>query len=145
MTVRERVEGKMDYRVKKSRMREKDCFTPVITTVLYLGNGYWKGKKKLSELFRTEEFLKLKEDTEWAIAVHIDRKKLTVKMEKEGLRMCQAFDELMKDKKAEGKKEERARIIRHMMQEGMEQNMIQKITKCSKSELAAIAAGCQVI
>lgn len=108
-----------------------------------------KNKKKLNELFRTEEFLKLKEDTEWAIAVHIDRKKLTVKMEKEGLRMCQAFDELMKDKKAEGKKEgrkeERARIIRHMMQEGMEQNMIQKITKCSKSELAVIAAGCQVI
>lgn len=118
-----------------------------------------KDKKKLNELCRTEKFLQLSTETAWAIAVHLNRKYLAVKVEKEGMVMCQAFDELMEDKrlegiregkregkkvgkregKREGKKEERIAIIRHMLHEGMDQAIIRRVTKCSKKELAAAA------
>lgn len=48
---KQRVSKKMNYRDKKSRLRETDSLMPVITVVLYLGNGRWQGKRSLSELF----------------------------------------------------------------------------------------------
>ena len=83
-------------------------------------------KKKLKELLKTERFGQLKEETAWAIAVHLDRKRLAAKIEKEKLDMCIALDELLADERAEGrtegekkgKKEERVFIIRNMLKEG---------------------------
>lgn len=43
-----------------------------------------------------------------------------------------------KDKK-EGKKEEKLQIIKRMQAEGMEESLIRRLTKCTKTELAAAA------
>lgn len=77
--------------------------------------------------------------------------------------MCQALDEWMADERAEGmregkrigieegirkgekngkkkgKKEERMIIIRCMLQEGMDKELIRKVTKCSGKELSMAA------
>ena len=39
------------YREKKSRMKEADFLLPMITTVLYLGEGHWEARYKLSQMF----------------------------------------------------------------------------------------------
>lgn len=110
-------------------------------------------KKKLKELLRTERFRHLKEETAWAIAVHLDRKRLAAKIEKEKLDMCIALDELLADERAEGrvegrtegekkgKKEERVFIIRNMLKEGMDQEFICRVTGCSPQEFASVAEG----
>jgi len=41
-----------NFREKKSRMRESDFLLPTITIVLYLGEGHWQGRRKLSQMFR---------------------------------------------------------------------------------------------
>lgn len=59
--------------------------------------------------------------------------------------MCQAFDELLEDQKKkgrregkrEGKREEKILIIRRMLQEGLDQTLVSKVTKCSQEELSA--------
>ena len=103
-----------------------------------------KDKKRLNELCHTEKFQHLKDDAAWAIAVYIDKEKLTAKIEKEGLKMCQAFDELMADKKEEGKREgrneERIFIIRQLQSAGVDEAFISRVMNCTKEELA-IAAG----
>lgn len=107
-----------------------------------------KDKKRLNELCRTEKFQHLRADTEWAIAAYIDKEKLTAKIEKEGMKMCQAFDELMADKweegklegKLEGRNQERIFIIRQLQKEGADEAFISRVTNCTKEELA-IAAG----
>ena len=40
------------YQERKSRMKVDDILLPTITTVLYLGEGHWKGRRKLSQMFR---------------------------------------------------------------------------------------------
>lgn len=50
--------NKMDYREKKSRMKETDVLLPVVTVVLYLGTDHWEGRRKLSELYRIPEELR---------------------------------------------------------------------------------------
>ena len=72
-------------------------------------------------------------------------------MEKEGVILCQAFDELMEDKKQEGieqgiqegiKEGERKRrisIIRRMLEAGMEGSQIRSITQCSEEEILLVA------
>lgn len=113
-------------------------------------------KGKLRALLHTEQFRNLKEETEWAIAVYLDRKKLTKKMKREGIGMCQALDELMEDKKWEGKregkregmregkqagrKEEKRAIIRRMLQEGMDKALIRRVADCTEAEVE-MAAG----
>lgn len=100
-----------------------------------------RDRHRLRELFLTERFRNLKTDTEWVIAAYLDRKRLMTKMEKEGLVMCQAFDELLEDQKKEGRKEgkreEKILIIRRMLQEGLDQTLVSKVTKCSREELSA--------
>lgn len=98
-----------------------------------------KDKEKLRRLCRTERFRRLDRETELAIALHLDRRYLVRKIEKEGLHMCQALDEWMADERAEGKKEERMIIIRCMLQEGMDKELIRKVTKCSGKELSMAA------
>lgn len=44
-----------EYREKKSRMKATDLLYPAVTIVLYLGEGHWKGKLRLSEMFRISE------------------------------------------------------------------------------------------
>lgn len=104
---------------------------------------YRKDKKKLKELFHSERFNNLSSEAAQAIAVHIDRKRLLPKVKKEGVVMCQAFDELMEDMKMEGIKEgerkERISIIRQMLKEGMDEALIRRISQCSAEELAAVA------
>lgn len=190
------------YRERKSRMKESDILLPTVTVVLYLGEGHWKGrcrltqmfqlsaecrkllgtnlhdydfplleadyvkpeyystdlreffgamqcrrdKAKLSELFQTDVFQSLPLETEQVIARHLQIEHLVNKMEKEGLHMCKAFDELMEEKlqegkatglregRREGKKEEKIRIIRQMIREGLDEAFIHRMTRCSREE-----------
>lgn len=120
-----------------------------------------KDKGKLRELLKMESFHQLKEDAVWAIAVHLDRERLAAKVEKEGLDVCVALDELLEDERREGikegikegriegekigkkagKKEERISIIRNMVHEGINHKTIRKVTGCSLKELKSIAEG----
>lgn len=183
-----------NYCEKKSRMKRDDYLQPTVTVVLYLGEGHWKGRKKLSDMFQitdrdkkllgknlqdysfplieadfincdsyrtdlkeffqamqcrrnreglkqlflSENFKELKLETERVIAVHLHVKQLTRKMEKEKLSMCKAFNELMKEERKECKRA----IIRRMLQEGLDEALIIKITECTKQEfVAAIGRG----
>lgn len=47
---RERKEYR-SYREKKSRMKESDILLPTVTVVLYLGEGHWKGRRRLTQMF----------------------------------------------------------------------------------------------
>lgn len=119
-----------NYREKKSRMKESDIILPTITVVMYLGEGRWEGRLKLSQMFGMSEDTKnligarlhdydfplieadyvkpedyktdLKEFFQ-AIAVHLNVKELIHKMDKEEKSMCRAFEELMEEKREEGK------------------------------------------
>lgn len=99
-----------------------------------------KDKKRMMQLIQTERFQNLPNETEQAIAVHLYMNGLTEKMEKEGRSMCKAIREWMeeekKEGKREGKKEEKLHIIRRMIEEGLDEQLIQKITQCTKAELA---------
>lgn len=87
-----------------------------------------KDKAGLRELFQTDAFRNLSSEAEQVIARHLHIERLVHKIEKEGLPMCKAFDDLMNEKlqegktagrkegrkegKREGKREEKIRIIR---------------------------------
>ncbi|MCM1201331.1 MAG: hypothetical protein NC312_08880 [Bacteroides fragilis] len=116
-----------------------------------------KDKKKLNELCRSERFRNLRPEAVQAIAVHIDRTRLMPKVKKEGVTMCQAFDELMEDMRQEGIREGEAKglkagikeglqegerkgkisIIRRMLAEGLDETLICRVARCSEEELAA--------
>ena len=114
-----------------------------------------KDKRKLNELCHSEKFRNLDPETVRAIAIHIDRKGLLSKVEKEGVILCQAFDELMEDKKQEGieqgieqgiqkgikegERKCRISIIRRMLEAGMEGSQIRSITQCSEEEILLVA------
>lgn len=104
-----------------------------------------KDRKKLKELLRTESFQHLDRDAARAIAAHLGREQLTVKVEKGGLGMCPAMEEWAEEERMEGRKEgeisERLAIIRNMIREGMDQEIIRKVTGCSLKELASAAKG----
>lgn len=181
------------YRERKSRMKESDILLPTVTIVLYLGEGHWQGRRRLSQMFRmpmelkktlgaslhdfdfplieadyvvsgeyktdlkeffqamqcrkdraklrelfhAESFQNLGLETEHTIARHLHIKSLVHKMEKEELPMCRAFDDLMKEERQEGKREEKIRIVRQMIKEGMEESLIRRITRCTKEEYAS--------
>lgn len=179
-----------EYREKKSRIKETDLLHPVVTVVLYLGEGHWEGKRSLSQLFciakadaeqlkarlhvydfllqamqsrrdrkrlkgllESEDFRDLEPAAEQAIAAHLHVKKLFCRMNREGISMCQAFDELMKEERLNGKREgrregkregekagkkkERFSIVRKMHKKGMEEALIRELTGCTKKEFAA--------
>lgn len=42
------------YRERKSRMKESDFLLPMVTVVLYLKEGHWEGRRKLSHMFQAE-------------------------------------------------------------------------------------------
>ena len=153
-----REEEKRTYRERKSRMGEGDFLLPVITAVLYLGSGRWEGRNRLSELFRIPGILREQMGTRLPdyrfILVEADYVKaedyrtelreffqaMQCRKDKEKLRrLCQALEEWMADERAEGKKEERMIIIRCMLQEGMDKELIRKVTKCSGKELSMAA------
>ncbi len=106
-------------------------------------------RKRMMQLLQTERFQNLSDETEQAIAVHLYMKGLMEKMEKEGASMCKAIREWMeeerregkiegeKEGKKEGKREERIHIIRRMIEEGLDEQFIRKITRCTKTEFAA--------
>ncbi|MDE6675937.1 MAG: hypothetical protein K2K19_14195 [Acetatifactor sp.] len=197
------------YRERKSRMKESDVLLPTVTTVLYLGEGHWEGKHKLTqmfrlsakcrellganlhdydfplleadcvdsgyyrtdlkeffqamqcrrdkaklrELFQTDAFQNLSPETEQVIARHLHIERLVHKMEKEGLSMCKAFNDLMDEKmqegkavgrkegkkegRKEGKREEKIRIIRQMIKEGLDEALIHRTTRCTREEFSA--------
>lgn len=196
------------YRERKSRMKESDVLLPTVTAVLYLGEGHWEGRRrltqmfrlsakcknllganlhdydfplleadytdpeyyrtdlkeffralqcrrdkaKLRELFQTDAFRHLSPETEQVIARHLHIERLVHKMEKEGLPMCKAFDDLMHDKlqegkaagrkegkkegRKEGKREEKIRIIRQMIKEGLDEALIHRTTRCTNEEFS---------
>lgn len=96
-------------------------------------------RKRMMQLLQTERFQNLSDETEQAIAVHLYMKGLTEKMEKEGMSMCKAIREWMEEERKEGKREEKLHIIRRMIEEGLDEQLIRKITQCTKMEFAAAA------
>ncbi len=106
-------------------------------------------KNRLRALFNTEAFQNLSPDTEWAIAIHLNISRLVKKMEKEEVGMCKAFQDLMEEERREGKKEgrregkkegrkeEKIQTIRRMVQEGLDEGIINRVTKCTKEEFQA--------
>lgn len=40
-----------DYRERKSRMTKSDFLLPTVTVVLYLKEGHWEGRRRLSQMF----------------------------------------------------------------------------------------------
>lgn len=108
-----------------------------------------KDKEKLKKLLKEERFRQLDDDVTWTMAVYLGRKRLTEKMEKEGLGMCPALDELLADERAEGREEgrlegvkkERRNIIRNMIQQGLDQEFICRVTGCSQQEFVSAAEG----
>lgn len=193
------------YRERKSRMKESDVLLPTITVVLYLGEGHWEGRRRLTQMFRlsaksrkllgtnlrdydfplleadymdpgyyrtdlreffkamqcrgdkaklrelflTDAFRHLDPETEQVMARHLHVARLVHKMEKEGLPMCKAFDDLMDEKlqegkvvgrkegRKEGKREEKIRIIRQMIKEGLDEALIRRATRCTREEFSA--------
>lgn len=104
-------------------------------------------KNKLRELFQTEDFQHLAPDTERVIAVHFNIRQLVKKMDGEGITMCKAFNDLMKEErcegrkegKEEGKREEKIQTIRRMLKEGLDESLISRMTRCTKEDLKAAA------
>lgn len=112
-----------------------------------------RDRKKLRNLLKSEEFMHLGPETELAIAAHLHVEKLFHRMTKEGISMCKAFDELMKEERLIGKKEgkqegkregekagkkkERFMIIRKMYKKGLEETLIRELTGCTGKEFAA--------
>lgn len=102
--------------------------------------------------------LKSRTEAQEEIAVHLSMKGLMRKIEKikteEGsVAMCRAVKEWLEDERNQGrlegikegemrgvkrgKKEEKQQIIKRMQAEGLEENLIRRMTKCTKAELAA--------
>lgn len=94
--------------------------------------------------------LKSRTEAQEEIAVHLSIKGLMRKIEKikteeGGVAMCRAVKEWLEDERnqgrregiREGKKEEKLQIIKRMQEEGMEESLIRRMTKCTKAELAA--------
>lgn len=105
-----------------------------------------RGKRdKLKKLCRMESFQNLPRETEIVISAHLNNKTLLKKVEEEGVHMCKALDDWLKEEKnigrregrKEGRKEERIRIIHSLRLEGMEEEIIKRVTGCSKEEYAA--------
>lgn len=112
-----------------------------------------RDRKRLKGLLESEDFRNLEPAAEQAIAAHLHVKKLFCRMNKEGISMCQAFDELMKEERLNGKREgrregkregekagkkkERFSIVRKMHKKGMEEALIRELTGCTKKEFAA--------
>ena len=98
-------------------------------------------RKRMMQLLQTERFQNLSAETEQAIAEHLHMKGLIEKMEKEGVPMCKAIRDWMEEERREGqkegKREEKIYIIRRMIEEGMDEHFIRKITQCTKTEFAA--------
>ena len=110
-------------------------------------------KEKLGKLLRAERFRQLTEETAWTIAVHLDWKRLETRIKEEESGMCIALDELLADERAEGRREGRTEgrtegveegrssIIRNMIQQGLAQEFICRVTGCSQQEFASVAKG----
>lgn len=109
----------------------------------FLALQYRRDKQNLRELLRSEAFCNLSREAKWTIAVYLDREKMAERMEKEGMTMCQAIDELMEDARIEGREEGREAgrifLLRQMIVNGMDRAVIQKYTGCTEEELAAAA------
>lgn len=90
---------------------------PIITAVLYLGEGHWESKHRLTEMFHTQiKGGKLRE--EWD------------KGRREGVK-----EGVAKGVK-KGKRVEKLQIIKRMQEVGIEESLIHQITKCTKAKLA---------
>lgn len=83
-----------------------------------------KDKRKLSELFKQEEFQSLGRDVQQMIAVHLNIRELKQKVVEEEEEMCQAYEELKEDwleegrqaGKLEGKLEAQCEMIQQTIQ-----------------------------
>jgi hypothetical protein len=53
-----RDKGYKDYREKKSRIKANESLNHVLTTVLYLGEGIWEGRRALSEMTDVDDEVK---------------------------------------------------------------------------------------
>ena len=188
----------------RNRIHVNDRIDPVVTMVLYLGEGKWKGRDHLSELFgiddelkellgpvmpeeyiriveadyvdpkqystelhaffkamqcrgnkqaldevmEEDEFHQLSWEAQEAISAYLNIPELWKKVKKEGIEMCQAYQELKEDWKNEGmekgikegkrkgKREERTAIIQRMIKKGLDEDQIINLIECTKAEYA---------
>lgn len=189
-----------DYRSRKSRMQQSDLLVPVLTVVLYLGEGQWQGKRellgllqlspelrkqlgsrfqnyefplieadrvdpknydtdlreffqamqcrrdlsRLEEMFRRGDREKLSHETELVISAHLGDRRLFQQVE-EGALMCKALDDLSKREREigrregtkQGVKQEKERVLRNMLQAGLEESLIMNVLNCTKEEVTA--------
>ncbi|MBP3474722.1 MAG: Rpn family recombination-promoting nuclease/putative transposase [Lachnospiraceae bacterium] len=99
-----------------------------------------RDKKQLKELCQTERFRKLSRETERVIAVHLGNDRLFEQVE-EGMPMCKALDDWMKEEREIGRAEERHQTMQKMLQVGLEEDLIMSILNCTKEELVLAEAG----
>lgn len=105
-------------------------------------------KKRLRELFQTERFLNLDRETERVVAAHLGNDRLFEQVE-EGMPVCKALDDWMKEEREIGRKEgietgrraERCQTLQKMIQAGLEEHVIMDILSCTKEELALAVMG----
>ncbi|MCH5279895.1 MAG: hypothetical protein J1E61_00390 [Lachnospiraceae bacterium] len=104
-------------------------------------------KRRLDELMGTEEFRQLSEEAQMAIATHLNISELETEV-RGGKKMCRAYEELKKDWRQEGrqegrkegietgKTEEKLQVIQQMIKEGLDEALIQRVTRCTEAEYA---------
>ncbi len=103
-----------------------------------------RDKRRLKGLCQTESFQNLSRETEIIISAHLEKEKLFQQVE-EGIPMCKALDDWIKEEREngrqegakEGVKQEKSRVLRRMLQAGLEEALIMQILNCTKEELAA--------
>ncbi|MCM1303086.1 MAG: hypothetical protein NC305_08520 [Lachnospiraceae bacterium] len=91
---------------------------------------------RLEELFRKEDREKLSYETELVISAHLGDRRLFQQVE-EGVLMCKALEDLSKREREMGAKQEKERVLRKMLQAGLEESLIMNILNCTKEEVTA--------
>lgn len=100
---------------------------------------------RLEEMFHRVGREKLSRETEIVISAHLRNKKLFQHVE-EGIPMCKALEDLSKREREigrqegaeQGVKQEKERVLRNMLQAGLEESLIMNILNCTREELAAV-------
>lgn len=92
-------------------------------------------KKKLSSLFKREEFQNLSTLTQKALAVHLDNNQISRKVIEEGENMCKALRDLEKDWKREGEQKQLLYLLCKKARKGKSLNVMAEELEMEQEEL----------
>ncbi len=95
-------------------------------------------KKKLSSLFKREEFQNLSTLTQKALAVHLDNNQISRKVIEEGENMCKALRDLEKDWKREGEQKRLLYQLCKKARKGKSLNVMAEELEMEQEELEAM-------